>query len=113
MEEPSPRLLASLVRAVAILALPAPDQLCWLESLGDAPSVDELALSLDVRLAPQFVAVNWLPAAVLEPLLTLNALLDSMSGSQNEHLWNVAAVESAPRWSEVRAQAKAVLHLIN
>src|SRR5687768_11247694 len=106
MEGPSPRLLASLVRAVAMLALPASHQIAWLESLGVGGSADELALEFDdgYVLAPQFVERQWLDAAVVDPLRALNDLLQSMSGPGNAELWDAAALESSPRWSEVREQ---------
>ena len=78
------------------------------------PNVDELALELDdgVRLAPQFVAHDWLAPAALEQLESLDALLGAMSGPENASLWDHAALESSLCWAEVREQAKLVLHLI-
>ena len=89
MDGPTPRALANFVRAVAILALPAPDQVAWVESLGVGPVVDELALELGdgALLAAQFVEAGWLGAEVLQPLQILEALLDSMSGPENAPLW--------------------------
>jgi hypothetical protein len=71
MEGPTPRSLASLMRAVAVAALPAPAQEAWLGSIGvDWVNVDEIALEVNdgVVLAPQFVAAGWLPAEALAPL---------------------------------------------
>lgn len=114
MDGPTPRSLANLVRAVAVLALPAADQVTWVESLGVGPVVDELALELGdgALLAPQFVEAGWLGTDVLEPLRALDALLADMSGPANAPLWDVSALGSSPRWAEVREQAKQVLRAI-
>ena len=117
MEGPSPRLLASLVRALAVLAMPAADQVDWLRSLGvlgDPPNADELALELSdgAFLSAQFVEADWLPASVSEPLRELDSLLSTMSGPANTELWNSGALASAAEWDDVRSRAKAILFLI-
>lgn len=70
MEGPTPGMLASLIRAIAMLALPAPHQIAWLEALGVGGSADELALEFHdgYLLVPQFVERQWLQAAVVGPL---------------------------------------------
>lgn len=117
MEGPSPRLLASLVRALAVLAMPASDQVDWLRSLGvlgGPPNVDELALELSdgALLSAQLVEARWLPASVSGPLRELDGLLSTMSGPANAALWNPGALASAPEWDDVRSKAKAILFLI-
>ncbi len=117
MEGPSPRLLASLVRALAVLAMPAADQVDWLRSLGvlgDSPNADELALELSdgAFLSAQFVEADWLPASVSEPLRELDSLLSTMSGPANTEFWNSGALASAAEWDDVRSRAKAILFLI-
>lgn len=112
MDGPSPRSLANLVRAIAVLALPAADQVAWLDSLGiGGGNADELALELGdgFLLAPQFVENSWLPSEAAEPLRVLDALLASMSGPSNSELWDTAALETAPAWSEARRLARAAL----
>ena len=115
MEGPPPRSLANLVRAVAVLALPAEDQAAWVDSLGVGPVVDELALELGdgALLAQQFVDAGWLGADVLSPLRALDALLKDMSGPDNASLWETSALDSLPQWAEVRERAKEVLGAIN
>lgn len=115
MDGPTPRMLANLVRAVAILALPAADQAAWVESLGVGPVVDELALELGdgALLAPQFLEAGWLGADVIPPLHALNALLKDMSGPNNASLWDVSSLDSSPRWADAREQAKKVLSAIH
>jgi hypothetical protein len=115
MDGPTPRSLANLVRAVAVLALPASDQVSWIESLGVGLVVDELALELGdgALLARQFVDAGWLSLDVLPPLQALNALLEDMSGPENAPLWNVSSLDFSPRWAEARAQANEVLRAIH
>lgn len=112
MEGPSPRSLANLMRAVAVLALPAADQIAWLDSLGIGwTNVDELALELGegFLLLPQIVERSWLPIEVVEPLRALDSLLASISGPANSDLWETTALETAPAWAEARELAKAAL----
>lgn len=115
MDRPSPRSLANLVRSVALLALPAPDQAAWVESLGVGPVVDELALELGdgALLARRFVDAGWLGEEVLGPLLALDAHLQEMSGPENAPEWAVASLASSPRWAVAREQAKQVLIAIH
>ncbi len=107
-------MLANLIRAVAILALPAEDQVTWVKALGVGPAVDELALELGdgALLAPQFVESGWLGAEVLPPLHALDSLLSGMSGEKNAPLWDIGSLSSSPRWAEVRQQAKVVLNAV-
>jgi hypothetical protein len=105
------RSLASLIRAVAVLALPAADQVEWVDSLGVGPVADELALELGdgALLAQQFVEAGWLGADNLSPLMAVDLLLKDMSGLENEALWDYPALNSSPRWAAVRKRAKDVL----
>jgi hypothetical protein len=106
------RQVASLVRAVAIAALPATEQEAWLASIGlDWPNVDEIAMEVGegALRAPQFVEEGWLPSEVLEPLERLDAALENMSGEENSHLWTVEALRAAPEWMECRRLALRVL----
>jgi hypothetical protein len=110
------RLVASLMRAVAIAAFPAAAQEAWLWSIGlDWPNVDELAMEVGegTLLAPQFVDEGWLPAETLEPLRVLDAALEKMSGEDNAHLWTLEALRTAPEWAECRKLALCVLLSVN
>lgn len=113
-ELPSPVTLASLVRSVAVLALPAAGQCAWLTSTS-APamtlSVDELALEFDdgYRMGLQFVQAGWITEATLEAMDQLDDLLSAMSGEPNASLWDEQALGSSPKWDEVRSLARAVL----
>lgn len=116
MDGPTPRMLASLMRAVAIAALPPDEQEDWLDSLGLGwPNVDEIAMEIGdgALLAPQFVEAGWLPSQALEPLLSLDSLLDGMSGEANDDLWTVEALRNAPEWAECRQKALRVLLSVN
>jgi hypothetical protein len=116
MDGPTPRLLASLMRAVAIAALPAAEQEVWLRLIGlDWSNVDEIAMEIGdgTLLAPQFVAAGWFPASALEPLRVLDASLTRMSGEANAHLWTLEALRTASEWTECRQQALRVLLSVN
>ncbi|GLY52453.1 hypothetical protein [Lentzea sp. NBRC 102530] len=95
-----------LVNPVRRLALPAQAQREYLESIGTAPSADELALEFDdvkhylLRQAPEAVAVAE----------RVDALLDEMSGPGP--VWHVDALEGSPQWAEVRALAAELLRLL-
>lgn len=94
--------MAWLMRAVAMVALPAASQERWLTSLGLGwQPVDELGLEVgEGRLnISYFIDEGWLPGAVLGPLLALDAHLGSMSGLDNAHLWTVPALRDAPEWA--------------
>ncbi|MEQ4210159.1 hypothetical protein [Actinopolymorpha sp. B9G3] len=114
MDGPTPRSLANLIRAVAVLALPATDQVFWIDSLGVGHAVDELALELGdgALLARQFVDAGWLGAEVLPPLRALDALMEGMSGPENAPLWDISSLNSSPRWAAARREALEVLRAI-
>jgi hypothetical protein len=108
-----PHLFARFVRSVAVLALPATGQVAWLGSLGVdvGDCADELALEFDdgfVMLA-QFLAVELISEAVACFVLRLDDALSAMSGPANSDLWTLAALETDPRWQQVRQLAQEVL----
>ncbi|WP_394613781.1 hypothetical protein JNUCC0626_28245 [Lentzea sp. JNUCC 0626] len=95
-----------LVNPVRRLALPAQAQREYLESIGTAPSADELALQFDdvkhhlLRQGPETVAVAE----------RIDALLDEMSGPGP--VWHVDALAESPQWAEVRGLAAELLRLL-
>lgn len=111
VDGPSPLLLASLLRAVGRLALPAEAQERWLIDLGTSPSADELALELgDIApLIPGFVAAGWLTDAQAAATAHLAAHLEAMSGPGEAELWTTSALATDPRWAEARGLAAAAL----
>ncbi|MGW6936292.1 hypothetical protein ACWGE0_39965 [Lentzea sp. NPDC054927] len=88
------------------LAMPADAQRAWLESIGTAPSADELALEFDD--ARQGPLTSSTEAAVA--VARIDRLLDAMSGPSP--VWHVDALADAPQWAEVRALAQEVLPLL-
>jgi hypothetical protein len=110
---PHPRALASFVRSIAVLALPAVDQHLWMDRALSFASwnVDELALEFDAGnlLVGQWVTAGWLPAASLPALQTLDRALHDMSGEEFESLWTRDALVTAAEWSHVRLLGAAVL----
>ena len=98
--------------AVIILALPANEQLMFLEGWGDRSAIDELALDYD----DQFQVVNGMTAeqskltqGELSALRTLDRQLDQMSGKANAKNWMVEALQSSDCWKEVRTLASIAL----
>jgi len=110
--EPSPAQFASLVRSVAVLALPHTGQVAWLESLTfGASNVGELALDFEdgYLIAPQLVAAGWLTSEFVRQLGIIDALLDEMSGASNAYQWTADALQNSPEWEKVRELARAAL----
>lgn len=96
--------LSALNSAVARLALPAREQIGYLEQLGTAPLVDELALEFDdIYLA---AAAQWGASSIRSELLGLLAQIDAALAAQNA--WTVDDLESRS-WAEIRQLAKSAL----
>jgi hypothetical protein len=99
--------LATFVRRVAVLALPAGQQVSWIRSrqLG---SLDGLGLGLGDRglLVQQFSEVGWISPDVLSLALGLDALLASRSDPSSEEY---DALRESPDWVRARRSAQALL----
>jgi hypothetical protein len=104
------------MRAVAVLALPATDQVEWLGTLapGSPVGCDELALEFDDgwRLLPQFISNGWLNEAVGEAAQQIDQLLSETSKSANALEWTTASLASSARWASVRQLARSLLAVI-
>ncbi|MCO7237735.1 hypothetical protein [Aeromicrobium sp. CnD17-E] len=109
MTDLHPRTLATFVRSVALLAMPAGAQIAWLESLGlGAPLYsDELALELEsgVLLLPQFEQAGWVTAEARRAVEALDAVLGEWSGPVHEDFWHVDSLRESPEWARVRELA--------
>lgn len=109
MTELHPAALARLIRSIAVLALPAPGQIAWLRSLGmgEPEYVDELAYELEAGavLVNQFQALGWISDRLREAVIDIDLELDRFSGPENERLWTVESLYSAPEWMEIRGRA--------
>ena len=104
--ELSPVFLADFVRALAILALPADDQISWIHTLGvEVGNVDELALAFDdgYQLLPQFIDRRWLPEGIQTAADEIDRLFARMSGSEGP--WSFDELRGDSRWIEVRSLA--------
>lgn len=99
-------ILASLQDVLARLAAPASVQLDYLREIGLSPSIDELALEFDdiAVLVPELVDDGRLTREQVETVMALDRMLQAMSGIDD--LWNDAALQSDPRWAEVRDLAR-------
>ncbi|ANZ36245.1 hypothetical protein BBK82_09400 [Lentzea guizhouensis] len=96
-----------LVGPVSRLASPAAAQRSYLESIGTAPSADELALEFD-DLRHRFGDFG-AEAGVL--IGRIDALLDAMSGPNP--VWRVDALATAPQWAELRVLAAELLPMLD
>jgi len=106
--------LVRFIRSIAVLVLPAENQVQWLNSLGlpgNAAVADELAQEFDdgFLLLPQFVEHGWILGPVADKLRELDSLLTSMSGPENADIWDISALEGAGMWSKVRDRANSIL----
>lgn len=109
-EKPKVRRLSEVLRAVAVLALPAEVQRDWLAARGDPVSADGLVLDI-YETAPQATLLadaGWISHRAAEHLLELLEVLNQMSGPGHQHLWKSGALD-APQWDPVRRLALAVL----
>jgi hypothetical protein len=114
MSVPDPSFIARLIRAVAVLALPAANQMDYLRSAGVPEGVDELALELHdgALLVPQFLDQGWLPREAAERIAALDAYLGAMSGAERASEWTTSALQNAKQWEHVRRLAQQVLKSI-
>lgn len=114
--------LVAFLRSVAMLAMAAPEQVAWLNTLGlpgEAAIADELALEFNdgYLLIDTFISRGWLTAnakALFEPI---DAALAAMSDPDKEataegDVWVVGALGEDPRWEEVRLLARRALVLL-
>jgi len=73
---------------------------------GDRPR--QLAIEFDDAYTGYVAHLEQLPShAQLEALQALDAALAAMSGPAKAELWTESAVRSHPRWTEIRALARA------
>lgn len=103
-----------LVDAVRRLASSADEQRAYVEQLGTAPSVDELALELDDAFAggrTEFLQHAPFSAEALEAVGRLNDHLSAFSGSSNGDLWRVSSL-NAGEWETTRRLAREALSLL-
>ena len=98
--------------AVSELARPAGTTLA--SKPAGSPRPDELALAFDDAYTTYISNAADLPT---EPqLLALQALdsaLSAMSGPANAALWTESALETHPRWAEIRALASCVIEVFS
>lgn len=100
-----------LQQALSMLAAAPDDQIEYLETLGVAPSVDELALELNdlVRQVPVAVQAGVLSAEAEMAIRRVDEKLDSMSGVQHSDLWWTDRLVNSQEWKEVRKLANEAL----
>ncbi|HEY1570439.1 MAG TPA: hypothetical protein VGG05_03785 [Pseudonocardiaceae bacterium] len=102
------------MRAVAMLAMPAPIQADYLVRIGTPDQADELALELDDNISSVAALRDRgsLTDAEYTMLHALNRRLDSMSGHDNELLWRTSALAESADWREVRSMAQEFLQSV-
>ena len=101
---------ARLAETLARLAAPAAQQRAYIEQLGSAPCVDELALEFDDMyiVKPLMLSRGALSTAETVPLDAVDALLKAMSGRHQAVLWDLDALDK-PEWARVRELARSAL----
>jgi hypothetical protein len=105
---------ARLVDTVRRLASPADEQRVYIEELGTAPLLDELALELDAVFAggrTEFLQRAPFSAEALEAVARLDSHLSTFSGPANPDLWLVSSL-TAPEWETTRRLARDALSLL-
>lgn len=104
--------LALLRRTIGVLASPADAQVHYLQALGTAPSLDELALEFDDAFGPLRHVMDdvGLSHTARERVADLDRVLTSMSDSGDVALWRLSALTD-PRWDHVRRLSREVLGL--
>lgn len=106
-----PARLAELVRAVAVLALPAAEQLGWAESRGGPISPDPLVLDLHETSgqALAFGDAGWISRRAAEKIGALAQAVEALSGPNGAEAWSATGLRVAREWEEVRELARSVL----
>ena len=115
MTDVHPSSLARFVRSIAILALPARDQVDWLRSLGlgEPGFADELAMEFDdgMKLLWHFNGERWLSEETQELAKVIDRIMSEKSGSADQDFWRVDSLQS-PIWQQVRELARAALYSV-
>ena len=111
-----PRLLSMFVCSLAVLALPAPAQISWLETSGlpDVHDSSELALDFSegILLLDQFIDAGWIPGSADAPLRELDGSFADRSDGKHSAFWDVDSLSSDPDWERVRAMAQSALRFL-
>ena len=116
MIEVHPGALAMLMRSLAVLALPAEDQVAWLASLGlgDPWYAYELAMELDdgLLLSGQFERAGWLRADVVKIMHEIEDVFAKYSRPGNDEFWNLDGLRTSADWVRIRKLAlEALFHV--
>jgi hypothetical protein len=110
-----------VIDALAKLASDPDAQVCFLEGLGlpgyekpsgrDLRNIDELALDFNDAIISADTLRNCgeFTERELECLLSLDSLIDNMSGETHAQLWTVEALYASPEWQVVRRTAQTCL----
>jgi hypothetical protein len=103
-----------LTAALTRLALPASEQVHYLEEIGTAPNTDELALELDdfIPMLPTAVRDGTLSKGQALAIKKVSDYVDSFSGPENAALWETSELYSAPQWEELRRLSATALALL-
>jgi len=96
------------------LSQPAEEQERYLDALGVADSVDELALEFDDAYRPvrHMLDTAGVSKEGVEMLSALDAQLDAMSGEEHAALWRRQALRGSPEWESIRIHARSLLRLL-
>ena len=108
---------AQLRKALELLAPSPSSQSEFLQELGTAPSIDELALIFDdsygfFRSSAERSGNSLDFAQLLSALRDLDDRLTALSSPRNKTVWSIEAL-SSPEWDEVRKAAGETLTLFD
>lgn len=111
---PQPARLVELLRAVAVLALPAVEQLDWAAARGGPMSPDPLVLDLYETAdgASSFRDAGWISARAADRIEVLKHAVEELSGPGNANAWSATALREAPEWDRIRDLARGVLAVL-
>lgn len=101
--------------ATTVLASEPAAQLQYLEQLGVAGVVDELALEYDdvASAAKDMLQAGEIDRVQYEAIQSLSKYLDDMSGAKNKNLWQPENLSVAPEWETVRRLADHLLSALS
>lgn len=108
---PQPARLVELLRAVAVLALPAADQLVWAAARGGPMSPDPLVLDLyeTVDQVPSFRDAGWISSRAADRIVELEHAVENLGDPGNTEVWSTTALREAAEWDRIRDLARSIL----
>jgi hypothetical protein len=101
-----------ILHCIELLAANSDAQRSYLKQSGSYPCTDEIALEFDDAYR-RFAAEtdSEIPQSIIIKIDLLNSMLDRLSDSHDENIWNESSLETS-HWNEIRNTAVSVLQEI-